>query len=143
MSASELARVIEQSHDALEMITRGDAEPLKALFSRRADVALANPFGPPVRGWEQVAATMERAATNYRDGEVVGFERVTEFETADLACIVELERFRAKVGGADSLAPIALRVTTILRREEDGWRIVHRHADPITAPRPPASVVQQ
>jgi hypothetical protein len=36
------------------------------VYSHREDVSLANPFGPPVRGWEQAAATMERAASNYK-----------------------------------------------------------------------------
>jgi hypothetical protein len=27
-------------------------------------------------------------------------------------------------------------VTTIFRREDDAWKIAHRHADPITTPRP-------
>ncbi|RWD88633.1 MAG: DUF4440 domain-containing protein, partial [Mesorhizobium sp.] len=48
---------------------------------------------------------------------------------------------RSKVGGGDKLVPIALRVTTIFRREEGAWRIVLRHADPITSARPPASIV--
>jgi hypothetical protein len=32
-------------------------------------------------------------------------------------------------------------VTTIFRREDGAWRIVHRHADPITSPRTPESIV--
>jgi len=46
------------------------------------------------------------------------------------------------MGGADEAAPVSLRVTTIYRRENDGWRIVHRHADPITGERPVESVAQ-
>ena len=141
MATSDLAQAIEHQHQALDAIVKGDAEPLKALYSRRDDVTLANPFGPPVRGWSQAAATMERAAANYRDGGATGFERVSDYATAELAYTVEIERYRAKVGGATDLAPVALRVTTIFRREDNGWRIVHRHADPITSPRSPESVV--
>jgi len=35
---------------------------------------------------------MERAASNYRDGEIVGFENVAKYATSDLAYIVEVER---------------------------------------------------
>jgi ketosteroid isomerase-like protein len=86
---------------------------------------------------------MERAAALYREGNVVGFERVSIHSTSDLACLVEVERYMTKVGGSTDLVPIALRVTSVLRREDGGWRIVHRHADPITAPRPPESVIQK
>ena len=122
---------------------KGDPEPLKNLYSRRDDVIVANPFGPPSKGWEKAAATMESAATNYRDGEATGFERISEYATADLAYIIEIERFLSKVGGGDKLVPISLRVTTIFRREEGAWRIVLRHADFITSARPPASIVRE
>jgi len=36
-------------------------------------VIIANPFGPPAKGWEKAAETMDRAAANYRDGEAAGF----------------------------------------------------------------------
>lgn len=141
MLASDLTKFIEQDHLALDAFVKGDPEPLKSLYSRRDDVIIANPFGPPAKGWRQAAETMERAATNYREGEATGFERISEYATADLGYIIEVERFRSKVGGDDKLVPIALRVTTIYRREEDAWRIVLRHADPITSARPPASIV--
>ena len=143
MSTSDLAQAFDQNHQALDAFVRGDAEPLKALYSRRDDVTLANPFGPPVRGWNEAARTMERAASNYRDGEALGFERVSDYATGDLAYTVEIERYRSRVGGATELASVVIRVTTIFRREEDGWRIAHRHADPITAPRPAQSVLGQ
>ena len=135
--------VVEESHRALDSFFKGDANPVKPLFSHRDDVTLANPFGPPRRGWAEVEETMELAAANYSDGGVVGFEQVSKYVTPDLAYIVEIEHYEAKLGGSDEVTPVSLRCTTIFRREDDGWRIVHRHADPITAARPAESVVQR
>ena len=143
MSASDLAQIIEQYHQAVAAVGKGDPEPVKELFSRRDDVTLANPLGPAVRGWDQVAQTIERAASQLRDGEAIAFERTSEYATADLAYMVEVERDRLKVGGGDEMVSTSLRVTTIFRREDDAWRVVHRHADPITSPRPVESVVDQ
>jgi ketosteroid isomerase-like protein len=74
---------------------------------------------------------MERAASQFRDGAIDTFERISEYTTADLAYIVEIERTRAKMGESGDVGSVSLRVTTIFRREDDGWRIAHRHADPI------------
>jgi len=142
-TVDDLDQLIERSHLALGEIVNGNPEPLKEIYSHRDDVSLANPFGPPVRGWDEAARTMERAASNYRDGEIVSFENVAKFVTAELACIVEVERYRAKVGGSENITPVSLRVTSILRPEEGTWKIVHRHADPITTPQPAESVIQE
>ncbi len=143
MPESDLEQVVEQDHQALNALVTGDPEPKKKMFSRRDDVTLANPFGPPVRGRNQVAEALERAASQLRDGQPIAFERISDYAKADLAYIVEIERNRMRVGDADQIASVSLRVTTIFRREEDGWKIVHRHADPITAPRPPKSILEQ
>jgi hypothetical protein len=87
--------------------------------------------------------TAERAASHYRDGESTGFENVAKYITAELAYTVEMERMQAKVEGRDDVTPIAVRVTTIFRPEEDTWKAVHRHADPITTPQPAESVIPE
>jgi ketosteroid isomerase-like protein len=113
------------------------------IFSHREDVSLGNPFGPFVRGWKQVAETMERAASLYRDGEIIGFENVAKYVTPDLAYIVEVERIKAKVGGKQDIASLALRSTSVLRREEGTWKVLHRHADPITTVQPAESILKK
>jgi ketosteroid isomerase-like protein len=138
----DLDAVIAQSHQALGEFVKGDPEPLKAMYSHQDDVTLANPFGPARRGWKQAAETMERAATHYRDGEVDGFDNVATYVTPALAYIVEVERYRAKIGGREELAPVVLRVTSIFRPEDGTWKIMHRHADHITTAQPAESVIQ-
>ena len=143
MSASELGQVIEQYHRAVDAFTRGDPEPSKKLFSRRDDVTLANPLGPPALGWEQVEKALDEAASQVREGEAVGFDRVSGYATQDLAYTLVIQRTRAKMGDSTVKADFSLRVTTIFRREEGKWKVVHRHADPITSPRQASSVLQQ
>lgn len=133
---------LEEYHRAGLEITNGNPDVYKSLYSRGDDVTLANPFGPPVRGWSDVSATLDRAASHYRDGEVVGFENVSTVVGADLAYTVELESYRARVGGAAEMTPISIRVTSVFRREDGAWKLLHRHADPIIAARPPESVLQ-
>src|SRR6266516_1340783 len=143
MSTFNFDEVVEQCHLALGEFVKGNPEPMKMMFSHREDVTLANPLGPPARGWEQVAATGERAASQFRDGEKVGFDIVAKYVTPELAYIVWVERTKAKVGGRQDVAPIALRVTTIFRPEDGTWKVVHRHADPITTAQPVESVIQK
>jgi ketosteroid isomerase-like protein len=143
MVAPDFDEFVEQYHQALDEFFRGNPNPAKALYSHLEDATLANPFGPVAIGWELVAEAMERAAANYRDGEAATFVTLSTHVTPDLAYLVEVERFRAKVGGSEELASGALRVTSILRRESGAWKIVHRHADPITSPRAAESVVQE
>lgn len=138
----DLGEFLEQYHRALDAFFRGDPAPAKDVYSHADDATLANPFGPVASGWAEVEATMERAAVNYRDGRATGFETITTYVTPELAYVVEVERFEAKVGGGDEVARGALRVTSVVRPEEGKWRVVHRHADPITTARPPSSVVQ-
>ena len=136
--------VVEQYHLSLDEFFKGNPEPLKKFFSHRDDVTLANPLvGLPVRGWERVAATLEHASSQFIDGENVGFETVAKYVTPELAYVLLIERDKVKVGGSEDTAPSALRVTMIFRPADGTWKVVHRHADPITTPQPAESVIQE
>ena len=143
MNAKDLDGAIENSHAALGAILRGDPSVYQALFSNADDVTLGNPFGPYARGRKNVEATLAGAASHYRDGEVIGVEHIATYASNDLACVVEVERGRAKVGGTTDLVPVAVRVTSVFRLEHGTWKLAHRHADPITTPRPAVSVIGQ
>ena len=66
-------------------ITRGNPEVYKSLWSRRDDVTLANPFGPPVRGWQEVSDRLDLAASNYRDGRDYEFENIATVIAVEMA----------------------------------------------------------
>jgi ketosteroid isomerase-like protein len=141
MVVPDFDQVVEQQHQALDAFARGDAELAEKLWSRRDDITLGNPFGPFVRGFDQVVQAMHRAASFYRDGKAVGFELKAKEVTPDLAYLVEVERLSAKMGGREDFTTVELRVTGIYRNEDGIWRLVHRHADPITSARGADSVI--
>jgi ketosteroid isomerase-like protein len=142
-AVDDVDELIEQFHLASGEFLKGNPEPVNKLWSRREDVSLANPFGPPVRGWDEVAKTAEHAASQVRDGEFVSAEIIEKNVTPELAYVVEIERAKAKIGGSEDITPFTLRVTMIFRPEDGTWKIVHRHADPITIARPAESVLEK
>ena len=143
MATTDVISAIEQSHKALGAIVKGDPTVFQALYSLADDVTLGNPFGPYVRGRQKVEATLAGAASHYRDGEVTDVELIAKYTSDTLACVVEVERGRSKVGGADEGVPLAVRTTSVFRLESGSWKLVHRHADPITTPRSASSVIQR
>ena len=142
-AVDDLDEVLEQFHLAQGEFAKGNPEPCKRFFSHREDVTLNNPLSPPARGWEQVAETMDRGAAPFRDGEFHSAEIIAKHVTSELAYVVEIERGEAKVGASEESTPWALRATMIFRPEDGEWKVVHRHADPITTEQPAESVVQE
>src|SRR5215212_5341068 len=116
---------------------KGNPKPVQALFSHREDASLANPYGPPVRGWNGIARTTEHAASLRRDGRARAFEIVAKNVTPELAYVVQIEHLESKVGQSEEITPYALRVTMIFGPEEGVWKVIHRHADQITTPPEP------
>jgi ketosteroid isomerase-like protein len=142
-AVDDVDELIEQYYRAQGEFLKGNPAPVKDLFSRREDVTLANPYGPPVRGWEQVAKAMEHAASLRSDGTFLSWQIVAKHVSAELAYVVQIERAEAKIGARKEITQLAVRATMIFRPEDGEWKVVHRHADPITTAQPAESVIQE
>jgi ketosteroid isomerase-like protein len=129
MSLDEL---LARYHRAADAFSRGDPGPVKELYSEADDVTLANPFGLARRGHKAVMHALDYASSRMSAGQVAGFDELARYTSDELATILEVEHWRARIGERESVAPFDLRVTTTFRRENGDWKIVHRHADPIS-----------
>jgi ketosteroid isomerase-like protein len=128
---TDLEVAVNEFYGTMSEFARGDSGPAKALCSHSDDMVLANPFGPAVRGWGKVQAAMDYAASRFSEGKVSPSQRIATYMPGDLAVIHEAEHWKTRVGGGE-LTPFDLRVTSVYRQQDGEWRLVLRHADPIS-----------
>jgi hypothetical protein len=84
----------------------------------------------PSEGWADVAAALDYVSSRFSDGEVTVINNIARYETADLATFLDVEHWRMRVG---ALSDVDLRVSSTYRIENGEWKLVHRHADPISS----------
>ena len=133
----DLDETINEYHRSLDEFSRGNPALVKALYTRRDDATLANPFvGPPARGWAKVEEALNFASSRFRDGELSEYKTISTIKGEDLIVLLEIEEWKSRVGEQPEISPFTLRVTTVFRSEDDTWKMVHRHADPISTPDP-------
>jgi len=128
---SFLASMLPALTAADTALHNGDPAQRIALWSHDEPVTL---FGAAVtkQGWDAIHETFTWLATRFSDCTSFHYEVLAAGVSGDLAYIAGIERTTASVAG-DPPGNYALRVTTILRREDGQWRIVHRHGDPYDA----------
>jgi ketosteroid isomerase-like protein len=108
---------------------RGRPESLKTLWSRASDVTLFGVSGGSgEQGWEQVGPRLDWTNTQYSDGTLT-VERIASYVDGNLGYVVQREKVRFKAPAHTQESILEIRATWIFRRERDGWRIIHRHAD--------------
>ena len=142
VSQGDFDGAVEAYRQALHPYLKGDPGPVTEFFSRRDDVTLANPLGPPRRGPAEVDKAIAEGAANLKDGSVRRVEEVSRYSTPELGYVVQLERTQARLPDSENMTPFVLRVTMIFRREGDTWKVAHRHADPITTARPISTLIE-
>ena len=85
---------------------------------------------------------MERAASQFGDGELLSAEIIEKRATPELAYIVEAGRDEAGIDGSEEMSPWTLRATLAFGPEGGEQKVVHRHADTITTSRAAESPMQ-
>jgi ketosteroid isomerase-like protein len=110
----------------VEALHNGDSGPRLELWSRRDPVTL---FGAwmSASGWDQIAEVFDRLTETFRGSRGIEYEVIAADCSGDLGYVVALERSSVVLDGGPR--DYTLRVTTILRREDGAWKVVHRHGD--------------
>jgi ketosteroid isomerase-like protein len=106
----------------------GDRFARPAIWSQVAPVTF---FGAAVSrsGWDDIAPAFEALAAQFGDCRSFDYEVIAAGASGDLAYLVGYEHTTTGVAGGEPVS-YSLRVTTILRREQGEWKVVHRHGDP-------------
>lgn len=107
----------------------GNAAPRIAIWSHHDPVTVLGAV-KSANGWGEVSALFDWLQGSFSNCTSFEYEVIAADVSDKLAYIAGIEHTTASVGGAPP-KPYSLRVTTIFRREEGEWRVVHRHADPV------------
>ena len=126
-----LATMSPRITEAETALHNGDSGPRAAMWSRAEPLTL---FGAAIsaRGWAEIGPVFATLGQQFSTCLSYQNEIVAAEARGDLAYTVALEHTTASINGAEP-APYVLRATTIFRREEGEWKVVHRHGDPLAA----------
>jgi ketosteroid isomerase-like protein len=126
----EVAELVQRSAESNAALMRGDIDRYLALITLTDDYTLMSPFGgTPTHGPALTRERWEAIGRFFRNG-TLQQELVQSYGCADMVVLATIERARVEVGGLPA-QDWALRVTLVYCREGSGWRLAHRHADPL------------
>jgi ketosteroid isomerase-like protein len=126
----QVADLIRRTAEAASALIRGDIRTYVTLVRHADDYTLMAPSGgEPRRGFDASDQALDALARYFQGGEAE-LQVFQSYTSGDLAVLVAIERQHGEVGGLPD-QDWSLRVTLVFRREEGGWRLVHRHADPL------------
>jgi ketosteroid isomerase-like protein len=83
--------------------------------------------------WDRSAGHLPlapRVAAQFKSG-TSRTQVISAHKSGDLLVLVQIEHQTVLFAGDDAPQDWNLRVTQVYRREDNEWRIVHRHADPL------------
>ena len=109
----------------------GDAAPRKAIWARTDPVTLLG-AALSATGWEEIEPIFDRLQARFSNCTSCEHEIIAAGASGDLAYLVAFEHTTASVNDSPPL-PYTLRATTVFRREDGEWKVVHRHADPMAS----------
>lgn len=134
---ADLQATLSKQDAAQVEFYNGRPAAAKALWSHADDVTLTGGSGGAIeKGWKNVSERLDWASANYSKGSQTN-ERILVTVNGNFAYVVGYQHIRFHVPGQSKESERHYRVTTVFRREPEGWRVVHRHADTMMAKQTP------
>ena len=124
-----MAWVNSSLYQAELALHNGDANPRRALWSRREPVSVLGAWRN-AHGQPELDELFTALANSFSDCTSYAFEVLAYDVVGDMAYTAGLEHTSASVDGA--ARTYSLRATQVYRREDGEWKVAHRHADTVT-----------
>ncbi|MFO7628133.1 MAG: nuclear transport factor 2 family protein [Prochlorococcaceae cyanobacterium] len=105
----------------------GDPSAFEAIWSEADDISHLGPLGAICTGRAAVMAEFAKEAAMGFEGTLVGDER-RFVETPELGLLVCVQRTRGMTKAGEPITA-DIRASTIFRKEDGHWRVVHHHTD--------------
>jgi len=131
MTSTTDSVLTELEHATIEFAA-GRAAAFQDLYAHSDDVTIFGALGGHEHGWDIVGPRLAWAAAQFEPNQGAATDRtvLNAHFGADVGYVVTLEGIAGSTL-VDGARRGTLRVTHVFRREPDGWKIVHRHADPL------------
>jgi len=133
-TTSDFQQFMKRRTEIALAYVNGDAGPLDDIATRREPAHFFGPNGGHADGVEAVGRDYRDGAAHFQAGGDSRVEVLQAQDSGDLAYWVGLQHAHVRVKGKPDPVLMDLRVTEIYRREEGGWKLVHRHADMLAEP---------
>lgn len=130
----DFEQFMQRREEASRAYVQGDAEPLSRIVARVSPATFFPPRGGYTHGATEVASTYERDAALFAPGSDSSIEVLDMAVSDGIAYWVGFMRSTVRMRGNAEPIPMNLRVTEVFRREDDEWKLVHRHADMLMSP---------
>jgi ketosteroid isomerase-like protein len=126
-----LAATLSRYHEAETALHQGDATLRKTMWSREVPVTLFG-AGMSGTGWDEIEPVFDHLEQSFSGCSSYRNEIIAAGASGDLAYTVALEHTTASIND-EPPTTYMLRATTVFRREDGQWKIVHRHGDPLAS----------
>ena len=138
MSHTDFEAFMKRRTVAAAAYVVGNAEPLDGLVTEAEPASFFGPMGGSTQGAHDVVKRYDSDARSFEAGGESELEILHMEASGDLGYWVGFQKARVRMKGRDEPIPMKLRITELFRREDDHWRLVHRHADMLAEEKKPA-----
>ncbi len=120
---------LDELDTAIFEFLNGDAEAFKSIWSHTENITIAGGFGGAIeKGWESINKRLDRVGAVYAKAEF-NSERINYGLGDKFGFLVQHEQIKFYSTSNTLESERNYRVTMIFRLGDDGWKLIHRHAD--------------
>ena len=120
---------MNQREDAARAYVNGDPAPVASIATRVSPATFFGPRGDCHQNADDVLSAFNQGAAIFGTGSNTNFEVLHMAASDSIAYWVGFQRATTQMRGSKNTTTMNLRVTEIFRREDNQWKLIHRHAD--------------